>query len=87
MERHFLPLSPTSPFEPLRGRYCLDDACMRLDDADNISTVSDPSFSYAAFNLRRPVPCPKGMYCHPGTAVDELNMKNFTTPQPCFESM
>jgi hypothetical protein len=27
------------------------------------------------------------MYCHPGTAVDMSNMKNFTTPQPCFESM
>lgn len=27
------------------------------------------------------------MYCHPGTGVDVSNMKNFTTPQPCFESM
>ena len=27
------------------------------------------------------------MYCHPGTGVDVSNMKNYTTPQPCFESM
>lgn len=65
----------------------MDDECMRLEDASNMSGVSDPSFTYAGFNLRRPIPCPKGMYCHPGTGVDRLNMGNFSTPQPCFESM
>eukprot|EP00500_Bicosoecida_sp_ms1_P014699 CAMPEP_0203821068 /NCGR_PEP_ID=MMETSP0115-20131106/41987_1 /ASSEMBLY_ACC=CAM_ASM_000227 /TAXON_ID=33651 /ORGANISM="Bicosoecid sp, Strain ms1" /LENGTH=83 /DNA_ID=CAMNT_0050730089 /DNA_START=1 /DNA_END=249 /DNA_ORIENTATION=- len=27
------------------------------------------------------------MYCHPGTAVDANTIKNFSTPQPCYESM
>mmetsp|Transcript_12959 Transcript_12959/g.27791 ORF Transcript_12959/g.27791 Transcript_12959/m.27791 type:complete len:2710 (-) Transcript_12959:932-9061(-) len=38
------------------------------------------------FNLRRPVPCPAGTYCAPGTASASATMKNFTTPQPCFEN-
>ena len=88
MERHALPLSPTARFSPIRGRYCLDDRCLRLEDADNL-TVSDYIFDYgsAAYALRRPIPCPEGTYCHPGTAVGSGTMKNFTTPQPCFESM
>ena len=88
MERHALPLSPTARFSPIRGRYCLDDRCLRLEDADNM-TVSDYIFDYSssAYALRRPVPCPAGTYCHPGTAVGIGNMKNFSTPQPCFESM
>ena len=50
--------------------------------------VTDYAFDYSNWpGLRRPVPCPKGMYCHPGTAVNEMNQKNFSTPQPCFESM
>ena len=88
MERHALPLSPTARFSPIRGRYCLDDRCLRLQDEDNL-TVSDYMFDYgsAAYALRRPIPCPSGTYCHPGTAVGSGTMKNFTTPQPCFESM
>jgi len=85
-ERHQMPLAIDSPFAPIRGRFCLDDMCMRLEDAEDMSLV-DHAFDYSAFNLRRPVPCPKGTYCHVGTAVDSLNMKNFSTPQPCFESM
>ena len=88
MERHALPLSSTATFKPIRGRYCLDDSCLRLEDAENM-TVSDYMFDYStsAYALRRPVPCPAGTYCHPGTAVASGNMKNFSTPQPCFESM
>ena len=88
MERHLLPLAVDSPFVPLRGRYCLDDLCVKLADADNYE-ASDYAFDYSAstFRLRRPVPCPAGRYCHPGTAVDFSNAKNFTTPQPCYESM
>ena len=46
-------------------------------------SVTDYAFDYSGYNLRRPVPCPKGTYCHPGTAVDVGNMKNFSTPQVC----
>lgn len=42
-------------------------------------------FDYASFRLRRPVPCPAGTYCHPGSASDDLGMHNFTMPQPCLE--
>jgi hypothetical protein len=88
MERHLLPLSLDSPFYPLRGQFCLDDSCMRLQDEENYQ-ASDYAFDYTAnsFRLRRPIPCAAGTYCHPGTGVNSLNMKNFTTPQPCFESM
>lgn len=88
LERRQMPLDDNSPFMPIRGRFCLDESCLRLDDAEDMS-VSDYHFDYSTtpFNLRRPVPCPQGTYCHPGTAVTEVNMKNFTTPQPCFESM
>jgi len=75
-----------SPFSPSRGRFCLDDMCLRLEDALDLS-VTDHAFDYSGFSLRRPVPCPKGTYCHAGTAVDVSNMKNFSTPQPCFEAM
>ena len=52
------------------------------------SHTTNPIFSLTqGFALRRPVPCPAGMYCHPGTAVDKSNMFNYTTPQPCAESM
>lgn len=88
MERHLLPLAVDAPFTPNRGVFCLDDQCLSLADADNYQ-ASDYVFDYSAssFRLRRPIPCPEGMYCHPGTAVDVYNSMNFTTPQPCFESM
>jgi len=87
-ERHLLPLAVDSPFSPTRGRFCLDDRCMVLEDSvDFIATDYVFDYSGSSFKLRRPVPCPPGMYCHPGTGVDVSNMKNFTTPQPCFESM
>ncbi|TYZ61830.1 hypothetical protein PybrP1_007587 [[Pythium] brassicae (nom. inval.)] len=58
------------------------------ENVDNYQ-VQDETFDYSStsFALRRPVPCPTGTYCHPGTAGNDLSMKNFTTPQPCFESM
>ncbi|KAE9224791.1 hypothetical protein PF005_g5786 [Phytophthora fragariae] len=89
MELRQLPLAPGSSFgAPLRGRFCLDDSCVQLADADNVR-VEDASFDYAStdFALRRPVACPPGTYCHPGTAASDSLMKNFTTAQPCFESM
>jgi hypothetical protein len=88
VEKHLLPLAIDSPFQPLRGRFCLDDKCLQLADYDNYE-ASDYYFDYGAssFKLRRPIPCPKGMYCHPGTGVDVSTSRNFTTPQPCFESM
>ena len=59
MERHLLPLSPTSPFSPIRGKFCLDDSCFKLADALNMS-ASDYVFDYSSsrYALRRPVPAP-----------------------------
>lgn len=89
-EAHLLPLADDAPFTPLRGRYCLDDACLRLGDEASVS-VTDATFDYSGqgYSLRRPVPCPAGVYCHPGTAfsADLLRQANFTLPQPCSESM
>ena len=66
----------------------MDDACLRLEDADDLSVV-DAHFDYVAYgaNLRRPVPCPPGQYCQPGTAVARGNMRNFSAPQPCADSI
>ncbi|KAI9998049.1 hypothetical protein PInf_002383 [Phytophthora infestans] len=89
MELQQLPLSPGSSFEsPTRGRFCLDDSCVKLADADNLR-VEDRFFNYDStdFALRRPVACPAGSYCHPGTAASDSLMKNFSTAQPCFEAM
>jgi hypothetical protein len=87
-EVHLLPLTADSAFTPIRGKYCLDDRCLRLGDEDSLS-VTDALFNYAsqAYALRRPVPCPEGTFCHPGTAVKDYNTHNLTTPQPCIESM
>ena len=35
MEMHTKPMSSDSPFEPLRGRYCLDSSCAKLEDAND----------------------------------------------------
>ncbi|OWZ22617.1 hypothetical protein PHMEG_0002652 [Phytophthora megakarya] len=89
MELRQLPLTPGSSFDtPVRGRFCLDDACVKLADADNLR-VEDAHFNYDStdFALRRPVACPAGAYCHPGTAASDSLMKNFSTAQPCFEAM
>lgn len=87
-ERHMLPLATDSSFIPSRGRYCLDDSCMRLADESSY-LATDYAFDYSAssYSLRRPIPCPPGVYCHPGTSDFTVNVHNFTTPQPCSESM
>jgi hypothetical protein len=87
-EAHQLPLSPTTPFQALRGRFCQDDRCMRLADEGSLA-VTDAAFDYASqgFPLRRPVPCPEGTYCSPGTAANAPSARNLTTPQPCYEHM
>ena len=86
-ERHLLPLDSAAQIIPSRGRYCLDDSCISLEDANGLG-VTDVSFDYSStgFALRRPVPCRPGTYCHPGTAMKESTLHLFTTPQLCFES-
>ena len=87
-QRHILPLDHISALAPFRGRFCLDDSCIRLEDRNEIN-VFDSFFDYSSteFALRRPVPCPKGMYCHAGTAYNNTQFNDFTAPQPCLESM
>ena len=93
-EAHLLPLDADAPFSPRRGRYCLDSSCLRLGDEGSLS-VTDPSFDYSAlgFPIRRPVPCPPGVYCAPGTALGGGLPDgggppgNLTRPQPCAEAL
>ncbi|KAA0165573.1 hypothetical protein FNF28_03425 [Cafeteria roenbergensis] len=84
-ELRSLPLPADQPFVPLRGRFCLDDRCVRMADSDDVS-VTDASFDYGARarRMRRPVPCPAGTYCQPGTGSEVLSMANFSAPQACF---
>ncbi|RHY68113.1 hypothetical protein DYB30_002543, partial [Aphanomyces astaci] len=87
LELQQMPLSSsTLDFEPIRGRYCMDDACLAVSPSLDVmnNTIMD---YHGLFSLRRPVPCPRGMYCHAGTAGNSSVLKNFTSPQPCFESM
>ena len=83
-EMHLLPLDQNSFNAPLRGRFCSDDSCYSLN-----ALVDAFLFDYSSptFSLRRPIPCPKGMYCQAGTSINLTNMNVLTTPQPCFESM
>jgi hypothetical protein len=39
LERHKMPLAIDSPFTPIRGRVCLDDSCLRLEDAEDMSVA------------------------------------------------
>lgn len=91
MERRSFPLVPGSQFAPIRGRFCLDDSCLRLADSDNLrvpnAELQDDKGDLQLPALRRPVPCPPGTYCHAGTAARDELMKNFSSAQPCFESM
>ena len=86
-ERYLLPLDTQSLVLPNRGRYCLDDSCLRLEDELNLA-VSDRSFAYSStgFNLRRPVPCRAGQYCGPGEAMNETSLERLSSPQLCFDS-
>jgi hypothetical protein len=87
-EKHMLPLASDSPFTPIRGRFCLDDSCLRLADDTDFKAM-DYVFDYSAssYTLRRPIPCPPGVYCHPGTGEASVQVHNFSTAQACSESM
>lgn len=56
-----------------------------VSNSRSFRVVDSSGFDYSSFRLRRPVPCPTGTYCHPGSASDDLGMHNFTMPQPCLE--
>ena len=81
-----LPHPPDEHFQNLRGRYCLDDACLKLADAEDVQ-IFDRNFDYSRslFKLRRPVPCPPGSYCHAGATFDAKLPGNFSRPQACHE--
>ena len=86
-ERHLLPLEAMSNVVPTRGRFCLDDSCLRLEDAHSLA-VSDKSFDYTStgFSLRRPIPCRAGEYCHAGTAMNETSLELLSSPKLCLDS-
>ncbi len=84
-----MPLDSNTPFTPLRGLYRTDDKCLRLSDSQNL-LISDADWDYSGYALRRPIPCPSGTYCSPGTGTgneSESLFRNLTTPQACIESM
>ncbi len=89
-ERHEMPLDSSTPFYPLRGLYCTDDKCLRLSDAHNLILSGVADWDYSGYALRRPIPCPSGTFCSPGTGtgnVSESLFLNLTAPQACIESM
>ncbi len=88
-ERHEMPLDSNTPFIPLRGLYCTDDQCLRLSDTQNL-ILSGADWDYSGYALRRPIPCPPGSYCSPGTGTGNVSdslFRNLTAPQACIESM
>lgn len=82
-ELHTMPLDVQSDFVPIRGRYCLDDSCLRIEDDFGFSA----NYESSNVALRRPIPCPKGFFCHPGTIGNATIFNRLSTPQPCLESM
>jgi len=64
-ERHLMPLDEDTSIVPIRGRFCLDNACLNYEDSDNFQ-VFDKSFDYSStgFDLRRPK-CVEGTNCKP----------------------
>ena len=68
-ERHLLPLDSTEPGAN-RGRFCsIAQVCQHDDEGNNVPP--------------RPLPCPPGFYCQPGTSENSTVLSLFTTPQPC----
>jgi hypothetical protein len=82
-ERHLMPLDIDATIQPTRGKYCLEDSCLKLEDANNVE-VYDEFFDYAAtgMKLRRPHACPAGHYCNAGTAVDVASSEPWA-PKVC----
>ena len=70
-ERHLMPLDSDETIQPMRGKYCLEDSCFKLEDSQNVE-VFDEFFDYSATGvvLRRPHVCPAGLFCNAGTATD-----------------
>jgi hypothetical protein len=87
-ERHLMPLDSDANIHPIRGKFCLDDSCLKMEDTDNYGVV-DKSFDYSSteFALRRPHVCPNGYYCNPGSAssVRMLSSRS-ASPNLCFNS-
>jgi hypothetical protein len=89
-EYRLLPLDSTSPPLPIRGHYCLDDSCLKvLDREDAHASVDLMAFEddSTAYKQRRPIPCPSGMYCAPGTAFNEIVASSISSAKACIESM
>jgi hypothetical protein len=86
-ERHQMPLDVDADVHPSRGKYCLDDSCLKLEDSSDFG-VFDKSFDYSStgFALRRPLVCPSGHYCNAGTATSLASFDDVSSPKPCFNA-
>ena len=86
-ERRQLPLDSETPLVPLRGRFCLDDSCLKFKESPthiDIDAAFDSSFQGISI-IRPPIPCTEpGTYCSPGTSTNETSIGLITSPQPCY---
>jgi hypothetical protein len=75
-----LPLdSQGSSAPPLRGRFCQDDSCLSIQP----SLISSPMFDQSTFRPQRPLPCPSGTYCHPGSSTNDTSLSTSAKPKVC----
>ena len=82
-ERHMLPLDHSSQILSPRGRFCLDDSCLKV--SHDVKVDSDGWKGYHMASAR-PIPCPKGTFCHPGTISEDVSKNGFSFPQTCLGS-
>lgn len=82
-ERHLMPLDSDAAIQPIRGKYCLEDSCLKLEDSHDVE-VYDEYFDYSATGiaLRRPHVCTSGHYCNAGTAVG-AESPHLASPKVC----
>ncbi len=82
-EVHALPLDTETPSVPLRGRYCQDDSCLNIQSSFETNIMSSFAFDHSIVHPQRPLPCPSGTYCHPGTSMNNISSHSYSMPQAC----
>ena len=75
-----LPLNSELNVSVRRGRFCQEEKCHSSDlDLDFYEDMWDKSVK-----LYRPIPCPPGTYCHPGSSQNSTLIGDFSSPQTCI---
>lgn len=78
-----LPLDIDTSVAPIRGRYCQDDSCLKVQDMFEASILSPFTFDSTNIHPQQPIPCPPGTYCHPGSSTHNSKLTHNAAPIMC----